>query len=110
VKLGAGAHFGVVGKPISDFFKIHVNWSYFDISSGLLTNRPNIVKSRTSFYNVSDHNNDDRIGLRSFVVVQTTLGHTTILGYRLQLESIAFRGSWKGEGRRGEGSKLGTWD
>jgi len=43
VKLGA--HFVVVCKPILDFL-ILVHWNYFDISSGFLTNRANIVKKR----------------------------------------------------------------
>jgi len=36
-----GAHFGDVGKPVSDF-PISAHWRYFDTSSCLLTNRPNM--------------------------------------------------------------------
>jgi len=34
-----------VGKVIPDFI-IFVHWSYFDILTGLLTNRPNIANKR----------------------------------------------------------------
>jgi len=47
VKLGA--HVGVVEKPIRDF-QMYVHWSYFDISSGFLTNRPNVSKKRDFYW------------------------------------------------------------